>query len=824
MAKISNTRIGEFLKESLLIVKEKGGECPSNELIKEMSKRLNLTDYEKSLNNSGQYRWITNFRFYSIGLVKAGLIEKNRGLWILKNKDFEIENKSPDEILFFTNESYDKWNANRLKDENSTESDIEENDEPEVLMQVKPDDIDFQNLITGVSSCRIQIPPFQRSFVWRPSDIRYLLDSIYRGYPIGSFIFWKTTRKLPYTRNVGNIDFEHKEIAPGAEISYVLDGQQRITSLFAAVKGADIDGERFRFLFDLRSKKFLVSRVDNNSLDELKQIDKEKLQISIESVISNNLATYRLLCRQYGENEEYSKTLDTLYERFINYRFSVINVIDQNISEEGQSEGVKQVVRMFTRINETGRKLTVVAKMVARCWGEGFDLRESLDYFYKENPRLNVIREETLLQAVSVVLNYKKCKSRDILERTNIRKMESEWDDIKSAFLLAAEFVKSKLHIKNFNYLPFDAVLVPLTYLFSKKHELNNEQTKLIEQWFWQTSLSNRYDSTVEAKIEEDCITFDEILEDKKPLFMYFIDWDTLKNRLISQRYNLHNAFVKTVLSLYSYQEPKNLVDGRDVSLSDVFSGYYKHNLHHIFPQAYLRKTEVDKKDLFDSIVNIMFIPSITNGGINDKDPASYLTEFRKNNTDLAEILTKHFIPDLENSGLLNNDFMKFLDYRADQIVQMFRVKTGIGAPSEEYFSSNPTKSVDILESRIRSFIHDTLKQQTEASYWEDFIPQDIQEVVDKKIKEELRRHPYKLDEYMRDEVKITFLDVMDYEKIILSNWDLFGKYFGNKMEVEQHFRAFKNYRNPLKHTRDLNEIDKRNGEAAVLWLENILK
>ena len=49
-------------------------------------------------------------------------------------------------------------------------------------------------------------------------------------------------------------------------------------------------------------------------------------------------------------------------------------------------------------------------------------------------------------------------------------------------------------------------------------------------------------------------------------------------------------------------------------------------------------------------------------------------------------------------------------------------------------------------------------------------------------------------------------------------------KYFGSKGEVEQHFRAFKNYRNPLKHGRDLNEIDKRNGEASVLWLENILK
>jgi len=243
MAKITNIRTGEYLKESLRIVKEKGGECPSSELIKEMKNRLNLSEYEKSLNNSGQYRWLTNFRFYSIGLVKAGLIEKSRGLWILANKDYEFESLSPEEILNFTVESYDKWNANRSGEEDSTETDIEENEEPEILMEVKPDDIRFQELMAGIVSCKIQIPPFQRSFVWRPSDIRYLLDSIYRGYPIGSFIFWKTTRKLPHTRNVGNINFENREITQGTEISYVLDGQQRITSLFAAVKGADIEGE-----------------------------------------------------------------------------------------------------------------------------------------------------------------------------------------------------------------------------------------------------------------------------------------------------------------------------------------------------------------------------------------------------------------------------------------------------------------------------------------------------------------------------------------------------------------------------------------------------
>jgi hypothetical protein len=612
-------------------------------------------------------------------------------------------------------------------------------------------------------------------------------------------------------------------VTQGTEISYVLDGQQRITSLFAAVKGADIEEERFRFLFDLRSKKFLVSKIGENT-NNLIENDKENLQISIESVIDNNLAAYRQLCRQYGENEEYAKILDTLYDRFVNYRFSVINVIDQNIKEEyGQSEGVKQVVRMFSRINETGRKLTVVAKMVARCWGEGFDLRESLDNFYNENQKLNVIREETLLQATSVILNYRKCRSRDILEHTNIRKLESDWDNIIKSFLLAVEFVRTKLHIKNFNYLPFDAILVPLAYLFQKKHELDSEQTRIVEQWFWRASLSNRYDSTIESKIEEDCMLFDSLLNGEIVKFTYFIDWETLKNRLISQRYNLRNAFVKTILALYSYAEPKNTVDGRDVSLDGVFSGYYKHNFHHIFPQEYLRKTEPDKKDLFDSIINIMFIPAITNDGIKDQDPASYFAALQNSNSDLKEILYNHFILDLEHSGIPLNNFLQFLDYRADQVVQMFRVCTGIGSPSEKYFSINPTKPIDILENRIRNLIHDTLRQETEESYWEEYIPPDVQDSVNRKIQEELKRHPYELEEYMRDEARITFLDVMDYAKIILSNWQVFGKYFGSKGEVEQHFRAFKNYRNPIKHNRIADEVDKRNGEASVLWLERIL-
>ena len=260
MAKITNNRIGEYLSTALNILSEKGGECPTKELIKNMEERLSLTEYEKSLNNSGQFRWITTFRFYSINLTKADWIKKTGGKWILTDEGKKHIALPPQEIFDLSGKAYDKWNSEKKDEDINIDYSEEIEDEPEVLMEVKPGDITFQNLLSGISTCRIQIPPFQRSFVWSPSDIRFLLDSIYRGYPIGSFIFWKTIRKLPHTRTIGSLELDHKDINPGTEISYVLDGQQRITSLFAAIKGSTIDGENYRFLFDVRGKKFVVRK------------------------------------------------------------------------------------------------------------------------------------------------------------------------------------------------------------------------------------------------------------------------------------------------------------------------------------------------------------------------------------------------------------------------------------------------------------------------------------------------------------------------------------------------------------------------------------
>ena len=89
-----------------------------------------------------------------------------------------------------------------------------------------------------ISTGRLKIPQFQRDFVWNMSKSAKLLDSIVKGYPVGTFITWRTNERLRSVRNIGNMDLPPPN--PNDYVDYVLDGQQRITSLFAALRGETV--------------------------------------------------------------------------------------------------------------------------------------------------------------------------------------------------------------------------------------------------------------------------------------------------------------------------------------------------------------------------------------------------------------------------------------------------------------------------------------------------------------------------------------------------------------------------------------------------------
>ena len=92
----------------------------------------------------------------------------------------------------------------------------------------------YHELFQGIESGSIKIPKFQRDFVWSKEQIAALIDSLLKGYPVGSFTYWETTDELRHVRDIGNHQLPN--VRPGHPVFYVLDGQQRITSLFAVTR------------------------------------------------------------------------------------------------------------------------------------------------------------------------------------------------------------------------------------------------------------------------------------------------------------------------------------------------------------------------------------------------------------------------------------------------------------------------------------------------------------------------------------------------------------------------------------------------------------
>lgn len=819
MRGISTDRTFEFQLVALQLLHEHGDRLPSRDLVKLLEEKLDLTAHERSLNNSGQPRWLTAFRFYSIGMTKAKLIVKEKGYWKLINEPkIDIETLELSELKRICDTAYQEW-------KNSQES-IGEDETPQPqwpdqistegpVLKIEPRTITFDELLKGVDKSLIQVPPFQREFVWSPVEICFLLDSIYHGYPIGSFIFWKTVRRLSHHRQIGGLALG--EPPTGLPIDYVLDGQQRITSLYAAVRGASIQGEQIRFYFNLNGLKFQYSRTDEN-------IDENEItpQIPLEKLFIASRAEYMRYISNFPDHLQ--DVLHILYDRFQMYAFSVIYVREEDESTSmDQNESIKKIVDMFSRINDTGRKLSVVAKMVARCWGFGFDIRQKLDDFYARFPDLEEIREDTLLQAASVILNHRRCRTSDILKSTDIAELARDWDQIIEAFTLGLEFLKNKIKIKNLRYLPFDSVLVPLAYFHYREHNPSRSQLDQLEKWFWKVCLSNRYGSSTPANIEEDCHYFDKILASEPVEFPYPIDWESFKSRLIDQNYNLRNAFCKTILALYSYKDPKSFKDNRDIDLHSSLSGYYKHHLHHLFPRKFLEKQDSMAYQKADSVINIAFSPAITNLEMSDTAPSSYFKQFVEENKELNDILPSHFIGDFQEYGINDDNFDEFLDKRAASIEQAFKDLLGLRSKSEQQLGTDPTKPIDLIEAKLRDLLLEKLTDEFGDIFWDDAVPTDIRIAVKKKSDEHIRVNPSDTDHLQSNEVKLTYIDIMDYAKIISANWDLFEPLFHSRGEVDRHFLALKNYRNGIKHNRELNPIEKRIGEAAVLWFDSIL-
>ncbi len=530
------------------------------------------------------------------------------------------------------------------------------------MLQPENQNKKYDFLFNDIDNGRIKIPKFQRDFVWTKEQSAKLIDSIIKGFPIGTFIFWRTTEELRHIKNIGNITLP--DPPSGEPVAYVLDGQQRITSLYAVRKGAIItkEGEEINY-----GDICILLDLDPDSDDQIVSTEPPETgaYISVHRLLTSDLTD---LLQSY--QVEHIRKIDIYKHRLTTYDFSTIVISNYPLDI---------ACEVFTRINTGGTELTLFEIMVAKTFDNerNFDLSGRYDALIDSNNHgkdledadFETIPAITILQCVAACM-VGRIRRKDIL-KLNKDDFIAAWPKVTESIFAAVDYIRTVLRIPVSQLLPYNTLLVPLTYLFYKNENrpTTTLQDKLIIQFFWWSSLSNRYSSGVETKIAKDLERMDDILKYTPPSYR----GEEINLTLDSLRYkwfSTGDAFCKAILCLYAYFIPLSF---RNNGLVKIDNSWLKtsisKNYHHFFPRAYLRSEGVPDWKA-NSILNITIVDDYLNKhSIRAKAPAEYMEGFKKSNKNLDETMKSHLIDDMEEFGIWRNDYETFLNERGQRVI-----------------------------------------------------------------------------------------------------------------------------------------------------------
>ena len=525
--------------------------------------------------------------------------------------------------------------------------------------QPKPDSKKYADLISEIENGIIKVPKFQRDFVWSIEKTAKLLDSILKGYPIGTFILWETDERINDIKNVGNL-----EIPPtpeGRQVQYVLDGQQRITSLYAAYLGARIKKVGHKKITDYKS---IVVNLDTDINDNDSQV------ITAEPTGEKYLPLSDVLHFSYSKAKSLSETFDdgelerinAYSTAFKTYEFSIVFL---------RQEDIDSAIEVFTRINTGGQTLTLFEIMAAKTYDEQqeFDMQVKWSSFTEDlsDIKYEGISSSVILSVLSLIISTtKECKRKTILGLSKQDIIE-HWDSVISAMRQSIEYFRSTYRIPVSRLLPYDSLLVPFTYFFyHQKHKPSAEQREYLEEFFWRMSLSFRYAGSTESKLAQDVRRIDRILANERPSYNNIQVYLDSPQFLIDTTFTANSSYCKAVLCLLAYQEPKDFQDNGKVILDNAWLKVASsRNYHYFFPRNYLK---IKNKSRSNSLVNITLVrEDFKKRKIGATPPSKYICSLEKENADMRSALDSHLIS-IDGYGIESDDYDIFLQARAKRI------------------------------------------------------------------------------------------------------------------------------------------------------------
>ncbi len=565
----------------------------------------------------------------------------------------------------------------------------------------------LKKLVEDISMGEIGLPDIQRPFVWPMTKVRDLFDSMYRGFPIGYLLFWEN----------GSSD-THRTIGAGPKQKVarllIVDGQQRLTSLYAVMKAVpvitkDFKSQRIKIAFHPLSEKFEVSNA---------AIEKDVEWIPDISILWQPDTKPHAFKRKFLEKLGKRRPLTVEEEDIIHERIDRLIKLEEyplTALEISSSVDEDKVSEIFVRINSKGTPLNqanFILTLMSVFWDEG---RKELEEFCRRSkapspdgspsPFNHYLRPNPdQLLRVSVALGFRRARLEHVYSLLRGKDLEtrqfSDEQRVKQ-FALLQEAQVYALDLQNWHEFfkvlkragyPSDqlissqmAVLYTYALWLIGKRDFKVNLYRLREvmaRWFFMATLTGRYTSSPEARFEQDMALlrsantaddFVRILDEQISAVLTKDYWEvTLPNELetAAARNTAQFAYYATLCLLearvlYSKMKVSELLDPTTKAKKTALER------HHLFPRKYLQRIGVREKRLINQVANYALVEWSDNIKISDRAPRDYVPELEERfaSDELQQMYDWHGLP----SNWYELDYKDFLKERRRRIALIIK-------------------------------------------------------------------------------------------------------------------------------------------------------
>ena len=331
---------------------------------------------------------------------------------------------------------------------------------------------------------------------------------------------------------------------------------------------------------------------------------------------------------------------------------------------------LEEVVTIFERINQGGKRLSLFDLVHASVWSQDFDLRDQIKAFNSEKgiSHFGTIDNETFTQSLALNISKDPVKRHQLALKNEDCK--AVWPRTTECIRLAIDFLKTQLGVQGVEILPYQSIIPIIQYYFyvSGEGAVRPEHKKALVDWFWTATFSNRYSSSTLTKMKNDAGWIEKLVKDPTATRIFTVKLvpDDLKRIKMGHRSVIKNG----VLCLMALETPVDFDNGNIVTLDKTNASRQnsKEN-HHFFPYSLATKMGVKQEDI-NSLLNFAFISKHLNLQISNKYPSKYLQEYAAANPELESHLLTHFITPLAYQAAIQDDFQEFITERGNTILE----------------------------------------------------------------------------------------------------------------------------------------------------------